>query len=79
MGLLDTLLASEFTRQLVSEQRVNQPYILHAGMRKPGHPASSAIVLSEIIRRNLVIYKLLTGRVNYIERVYSLGSELASE
>jgi hypothetical protein len=35
-GLLYTLLASDFTRQLVSEQRINYPHLFNVGMKTLG-------------------------------------------
>ena len=53
--LLSTLLASEFSRQLLKEQRANNPRLLHEGIKKVVRSAISTSVLCFRLWKNLSV------------------------
>jgi len=79
MLLLDTLLASDFTRLLEREQRVSQPRMLQAEMNRQGSQLlASSFAFSGTKRRILFSYhKLVTCHIIYSEQVDKRDSKLA--
>jgi hypothetical protein len=78
-----TLLASEFSYQLLGEQRVTSDAQLHAGMQTLDSWRLAQTNAFDIWERNwriLALYHVpLSGRTSYNERVYKRDSKLASE
>jgi hypothetical protein len=74
--------ASELSCQLGSEQGVNQPCVLHVGMKQMDR---QLVALQFIIRhprdelKNFSVLSQGTYHINYTEQVYKHDSILASE
>jgi hypothetical protein len=81
MLLLDTLLASDFTSLLESEQRVSHPRMLQAGMNKGcSQLLASSFAFTGAKRRILFSYhKLVTCHTIYSEQVDKRDSKQAGE
>jgi hypothetical protein len=81
MLLLDTLLASDLTRLLESEQRVSQSRMLQAGMNKPDNQLLARSFAFPGAKRKIIFsyHKLVTCHIIYSEQVDKRHSKIAGE